>query len=136
MNTFERLLKADAAKADQMQTKVIRSNRLAFILGEDEPVDITIKALPTREIQFVQEFLSDKHGNVIPGRYLDANFIICTKGIVDPDVTSPDLISHFGVRDSKALVEKIFQVEAANIASEIMSLSGADENVRDEIKNS
>ena len=136
MNTFERLLKADAAKANEMQTKVIRSHRLAFILGEEEPVEITIRALPTRDIQFVQEFLSDKNGKVIPGRYLDANFIICTKGIVEPDVTSPELISHFGVRDSKALVEKIFQAEAANIASEIMVLSGADEDVRSEIKNS
>ena len=135
MNTFERLLKADSAKPDQMQTKVIKSYRLAFILGENEPVEMTIRALPTRDIQYVQEFLSDKKGNVMPGRYIDANFIICTKGIVEPDVTSPDLISHFGVRDSKALVEKIFQAEAANIASEIMALSGADEDVRSEIKN-
>ena len=135
MNTFERLLKADAAKASEMQTKVIKSKRLAFILGEEEPVDMTIRALPTRDIQYVQEFLSDKNGNVIPGRYLDANFIICAKGIVDPDVNKQELISHFEAKDAKALVEKIFQAEAANIASEIMSLSGADQDIKTEIKN-
>ena len=135
MNTFERLLKADAAKASEMQTKVIKSKRLAFILGEEEPVDMTIRALPTRDIQYVQEFLSDKNGNVIPGRYLDANFIICAKGIVDPNINSQELISHFEAKDAKALVEKIFQAEAANIASEIMSLSGADQDIKTEIKN-
>ena len=136
MNTFERLLKADSAKPDQMQKKVIKSKRLAFVIGEEEPVDITIRALNTREIQYVQDFLSDKNGKVIPQRYLDANLIICTKGIVDPDISNQQLISHFGVKDSKALVEKLFQAEAANIATEIMTLSGAGEDVNAEIKNS
>ena len=136
MNTFERLLKADTAKPDQMQKKVIKSKRLAFVIGEEEPVDITIRALNTREIQYVQDFLSDKNGKVIPQRYLDANFIICTKGIVNPDISNQQLISHFGVKDSKALVEKLFQAEAANIATEIMTLSGAGEDVNAEIKNS
>ena len=108
MNTFERLLKADSAKPDQMQKKAIKSKRLAFVIGEEEPVDITIRVLNTREIQYVQDFLSDKNGKVIPQRYLDANLMICTKGIVDPDISSQQLISHFGAKDSKALVEKLF----------------------------
>ena len=135
MNTFERLLKADVAKVNEMEKKVMPSRRLAFILGEKEPVDITIRALPTRDIQYVQEFLSDKDGNVIPGRYLDANFIICEKGIVEPDIHSRELIEHFGASDAKDLVEKLFQSEAANIATEVMALSGADSDVRAEVKN-
>ena len=135
MNTFEKLLKADAARLNEMETKVVKSRRLAFILGEKEPVDITIRALPTRDIQYVQEFLSDKKGNVIPGRYIDANFIICEKGIMEPDLHSPELLQHFGATNAKDLVEKIFQSESANIATEIMELSGADSDVRAEVKN-
>ena len=135
MNVFEKLLKADAAKADELETKVIKSRRLAHILGEKDPVDITIRALPTRDVQYIQEYTTDKNGNEITGRYVDACFIACTMGIVEPDVSSEELISHFGAKDSKALVEKLFQMEGAAIAAEIMELSGGDINVKDEIKN-
>ena len=128
-------MKADKGILDQMETKVIQSQRLGFILGEDGPVDITIRALPTKDIQYIQDFLTDKKGNVIPGRYLTANFMICTMGIIDPDISSPEIINHFETRDSKELVEKIFQAEAANIAVEIMKLSGADKDFTADIKN-
>lgn len=137
MNTFERLLTVDAKKVDEMETKTIRSKRLAFVLGEKEPVEITIRALTPRELKDVETFLSDKNGKVITSRYVDVNFMICAMGIVDPPVSDPALKEHFGVTSAQAVCEKIFQTEAANIAVEITNHSGADLNVgaREEIKN-
>lgn len=135
MNLFDRLMKADAAKADEMETKKVTSKRLAHILGEKEPVSITIRALPSREVQHIQEYITDDKGRTITGRLLDASFMACAKGIVDPDVTNTDFIAHFGARDAKGVVEKVFQMEATDIGAKIMTLSGADTNNGEEIKN-
>lgn len=135
MNTLERLLKTDPEKLEERETKVIKSKRLAFLFGENEPVDVTIQALDIRELEFIEEFVTDKNGNANTKRYIDANFKICAKGIIDPPVNSEELMAHYGVKSSERVVEKIFQAEATNIATDIMALSGADKDMTSEIKN-
>ena len=135
MNVLEKLLKADAAKADETQTKVVMSNRLAQCLGEEGPLPVTIRALTAREVQDVNIFSSDEKGANVPSRNLDACLLACEKGIVEPDVRDKALADHYGVRGAGRVVEKIFQMEAVSIATEIMTLSGTDLDLGTEIKN-
>ena len=134
MNTFEKLLKADKSDLSKRETAEIESKRLAFILGEKQPVKITIQALTIREIEFLEEFSTYADGNVRQDRAIDANVETCKMGIVDPDFKSKELISHFGAKDEGDVLEKVFQAELAKIAIEIMRLSNAGD-YQDEVKN-
>ncbi len=135
MNTFEKLLKIDKAKMNERERKVIQSKRLAFLFDEDKPVDITIQALASRDLQFIQEYLSDSKGNVRDDRYLDACNKICAMGIVDPDLSAKEMLDHCGAKDVEKVMEIVFQTEVANISTEILALTGADRDINDEIKN-
>ena len=53
MNTFEKLLKLDAGKLNEKQTKEIPSKRLTFLFEEDATVKI--RALSSRDIEYVNE---------------------------------------------------------------------------------
>ena len=135
MNTFDKLLKADKNKADELPTAVFKSKRLAFIVGEDEPVDVTYRALTTREIQYFNEYMTDNNGEVNQHRMIDGNVMICAKAIQDPNVNDQALVDHFEAKSVNDLCEKLFQMEAATIASKVMELSGAKDDAEDEIKN-
>ena len=133
MNAFEKLLKLDKGKLNEMPTKEIPSKRLAFLLGEDSAT-IKIRALSSREIEYVTEFTTDAKGELNQRRVIDGNAWVCPKAIVEPDVRSDELIQHFGATDSKNLCEKLFEMEMATIASEVMELSGIGTN-EDDVKN-
>ncbi len=136
MNTFEKLMKADAKKrVGQFETKTIKSKRLAFLMGEKEPVDITISAVDYDEIEYISEYITDKKGSPVPNKEFKTSLIACAKGIIDPPVSSDEFISYFGATDAKDAVKKVFQGEVAGIAGEIMKLSIPDAGAKDEIKN-
>ena len=133
MNEFEKLLKLDKGKLNEMPTKEIPSKRLAFLLGEDSAT-IKIRALSSREIEYVTEFTTDANGDVNQRRLIDGNALVCSKAIIEPDVKSDELIQHFGASDSKDLCEKLFEMEMATIATEVMELSGIGASEND-VKN-
>ena len=133
MNTFEKLLKLDAAKVNELPTNEIPSKRLAFLL-DDEEATVKIHALSSRDIEYVNEFMTDSNGKINQRRLIDSNALICSMAIVEPNVNDPQLISHFGANDAKDLCEKLFQMEMASIASEVMELSGISTS-EDDIKN-
>ena len=135
MNTFDKLLQADKSRAEELQTAVFKSKRLAFILGESEPVDVTYRALTTREIQYFNEYMTNSKGEVNQHRVIDGNTMICAKAIQDPDINDQKLVEHFGAKSTNDLCEKLFQMEAATIAAKVMELSGATDDAEDEIKN-
>lgn len=133
MNAFEKLLKLDKGKLNEMPTKEIPSKRLAFLLGEDSAT-IKVRALSSREIEYVSEFTTDANGDVNQHRLIDGNALLCSKAIIEPDVRNDELIRHFDAVDSKDLCEKLFEMEMASIASEVMELSGITASEND-IKN-
>lgn len=134
MNAFEKLLKLDKGKLSERQMKVIPSKRLAFLFGDDEGATVKIRALSSRDIEYVNEFMTDTDGNINPRRLIDGNALICSKAIVEPNVNDAGLIAHFGAADAKDLCEKIFEMEMSTIASEVMELSGASIDT-DDVKN-
>jgi hypothetical protein len=135
MNAFEKLLKLDKGKLDEMPTKEIASKRLTFLLGEGDEVEkVKIRALSSREIEYVTEYTTDSNGDVNQHRLIDGNALVCSKAILEPNVRDEELISHFGARNAQDLCEKIFQMEMAAIASEVMELSGVGVNEND-VKN-
>ena len=132
MNTFEKLLKLDAGKLNEKQTKEIPSKRLTFLFEEDATVKI--RALSSRDIEYVNEYMTDADGNINQRRLIDGNALICSMGIIEPPIQNEELITHFGAKDAKDLCEKLFEMEMATIATEVMELSGIGASEND-VKN-
>lgn len=137
MNLVEQLIKQDAKKATELETGTFPSKRMARILGKDgETVDITIKAIESRRISDISGYQYDKKGRFDISKTYDARLMACVEGCVDPDLRNKDLQQHFECRSAKELAEKLFQMEAADIADAIMALSGVnDEEDEDNVKN-
>lgn len=136
MNLVEGLLKADQAKAKEYATGTFKSKRLAKVLGQDEPVEITIREIDLKTIKNIKEFATRKDGTADPRKSLDSNFLMVTKGVVDPDLNNEELQKHFGASSAMELAEILFRFEAAFIADEIVKLSNMSmEDAEDIIKN-
>lgn len=141
MNLADKLLQADLKTAEERETKVFKSKRLQKILGEKEPVPVTIKEMNPRRINDIVDYQTKKDGSVDMKKTYDASLMMCVEGCVEPDLTDKNLQEHFGCDNAKALAEKLFRAEAGDIAKEISILSGVaedgeeDEKREKEIKN-
>ena len=138
MNLVDKLLKADTKKADELETDVFKSKRLAKILGmKEETADITIREVKSRRVNDIMAYQVDGKGRMDFSKSFDAKLMMCIEGVVDPDLRNKDLQKHFGVGSAKELAEKIFGIEVTDISDEISRLSGlGDEgNLEEEIKN-
>lgn len=136
MNLVEGLLKADQEKAKEYATRKFLSKRLAVVLGQDEPVEITIREVEIETIKNVQQFTTRRDGTMDSSKAFDANLILCAKGIVDPDLNNPELQKHFGASSAMDLAEILFRFEAAYIADAITKLSNMSRaDVEEIIKN-
>lgn len=138
MNLVDKLLKADTKKADELETGVFKSKRLAKILGmKKETADITIREVKSRRVNDIMAYQVDGKGRMDFSKSFDAKLMMCIEGVVDPDLRNKDLQKHFGVGNAKELAEKIFGIEVTDISDEISRLSGlSDEgNLEEEIKN-
>lgn len=137
MNLVDELLKCDSKKADERQTKVLKSKRLATILGVDEPVDITIKELPPKRLNEILSLQIDKKGHIITSKMYDANLLIAVEGVADPDLRNADLLEHFGCATPKDLAEKLFGSEVNKISAEVIAMGNLndEEENEEEIKN-
>lgn len=134
MNVVERLMKADAKKADEKITKVYKSKALARLLGEEEPVDITIQEVSQKRTCEIMDGIYDSKGNLNLPKTYKANCNLCIAGIIEPSMKDKDLQEHFGCKMAVDLVEKLFKDEANDIAREIKNISDIDGD-EDEIKN-
>ena len=135
MNAFDKLMKMDTAKLNELPTKEITSKMLLFRFdGDKEAAKIKIRALSARDLQYVSEMTTDNNGEVNEHRVIDGSAWICTHGIVEPDVNNRDLIEHFGARNAQDLCEKLFQMEMADISQKIVELSNAGVT-EDDVKN-
>lgn len=131
MSLVSELLKADAKKADELRTGTFKSKQLARFFGKDEPIDITIRELPARRLARLTDNADDNE------KSYEANLKILVEGVVDPDLKNDDLKEHFGCKMAIDLAEKLFKLEATQISTAIVELSGMGSNNDDEdiIKN-
>lgn len=135
MSVVDFLMQLDAEKLAEVPTKEVRVKSLSEKAGQD--VTVTVKALPGRKLTELTG-LAMKDGEVDIKRAFDANLLIVTNGLMEPDVKNKDLQEHFGAASPKDLTEKLFNGgEIMNLADEIRKLSGYDEEdkVDEEIKN-
>ena len=137
MNLVDKLLKSDAKKADELEKKIIKSKKLARILGTDEAVDITIREIPTKRLNEIIAMQVDKKGKLDTSKMFDAKAILVAEGVIEPEVTNKDLLNHFNCPTPKDLVIKLFGNEITSISDEIAKLGGilTDEDEEEEIKN-
>lgn len=145
MNLVDQLLKADIKKADELETGVFKSHKLAKVLGvkptDDNPaptIDVTIREVKSRRVNDIMSYQLNKKGDFDYGKTYDAKLMMCVEGVAEPDLRDKALQEHFEVSDAKALCEKLFGNEITDLSDAISSLSGirADgENEEEEIKN-
>lgn len=135
MNLVDQLLKADAKKINDLNTSVYLSKKLAKVLGQDEPVEVTIREIPSRRLNEVIAYQLDKKGNVDFAKTYDTKLMVCLEGIVDPSMRNKELQEHFGAKTGTDLIEKLFGSEVNEISDAISALSGLTGNEEEEIKN-
>lgn len=137
MNLVEQLLKADAKKAEEREKSIYASKKLAFILGQKEPVKISLQEIGTRRLNDILALQVDKKGNVDLTKSLDSKLLCCVEGITEPNLKDKALQEHFGCGTPKDLALKLFGFEVTDISDEICALSGVnpEEDTEDEIKN-
>lgn len=137
-NLVDRLMKADKAKIGEMRTGVFKSQKLADIIGETEPVEIKIHELKGRRMNALQSEQIKNDGTVDFEKAYDTQLRICVEGISEPNLKDKELQQHLGCSLATELCEKIFNSEVSLIADEIVSLGIKinDKETENEIKNS
>nr|DAJ33513.1 MAG TPA: tail assembly chaperone protein [Caudoviricetes sp.] len=137
-NLVDRLMKVDKAKIGEMRTGVFKSQKLADIIGETEPVEIKIHELKGRRMNALQSEQIKNDGTVDFEKAYDTQLRICVEGISEPNLKDKELQQHLGCSLATELCEKIFNSEVSLIADEIVSLGIKinDKETENEIKNS
>lgn len=137
MNLVEKLMKADAKKADEREVGVFKSTQLSRILGEKGPVDVKIQELSARRKNELVAMAVDDDGRADMSKAYDANLKVVIAGVTEPNLKDKDLQEHFGCKMAVDLAEKLFKSEVTDIATAIFSLGtvGDGKDDEDEIKN-
>ena len=137
MNLVEKLMKADAKKADEREVGVFQSTQLARILGERKPVDVKIQELSARRKNELLAMAVDDNGRADMSKAYDANLKVVIAGVIEPNLKDKDLQEHFGCKMAVDLAEKLFKSEVTDIATAIFELGtvGEEKDDEDEIKN-
>ena len=140
MNLVDQLLKADVKKAEELEVKVFRSQKLAKILGtEEKTVDVTIREVKSRRVNDIIAYQMDRKGRFDYSKSFDAKVMMCIEGVVDPDLRNKNLQEYFECANAKELTEKLFGNEVNELSDAISELSGVktddDEDPEEEVKN-
>lgn len=138
MNLVEKLLAVDKGVIEKAQTQEVPSRMLAKLLGEEKPVNITVRALSGDEFTSLSLSGTDEDGNWINEQGYDTTAKIVAAALVNPDVKNKDLIEHVGAVTPADAVKKIFKGEVnkiGSIVSEISGFSDPDEEEVEKVKN-
>lgn len=133
MNLVEKLIRIDKEKANEKETKKIKSRKLSRLLGED--TEITIQELSGKRFNDLIAMCVDKNGKKDWHKINDMNLMFCVEGIIEPSMKDASLMEHFGAKTPKDLVEILFDAESASISDEISALSGFTKDAEEEVKN-
>ncbi|MCM1364705.1 MAG: hypothetical protein NC122_06310 [Faecalibacterium sp.] len=142
MSLLDRILSVDKSSIKEYETEKIKSKMLQRFLGEDEPVEITVRSLPAKKVNRFIGKQFDKKGNLDFDKSLRAKANLAVEGIVDPSLKDSKLIAFLDVETPADAAEKLFGLELTNITDKICELSGMvtdeeeAEEEDDEIKNS
>lgn len=137
MNLVDQLLKADIKKADELETGIYHSKKLAKLIGSEAPVDVQIREVKSRRLNDIVAYQFDKNGKTNFSKTYDTKLMLCLEGVVDPPLKDKTLQEHFECDNAKDLCEKLFGYEVNGLSEEISKLSGVinDEDIDEEIKN-
>lgn len=139
MTLVDQLLSADAKKAEDLNTSVFLSEKLAHIIGSKTPVEVKIKEVKSRRVNDIVSSQVDKKGNFDYSKSYDAKLRMVAEGCVEPDLRNKGLQDHFGCSLATELAEKLFGSEINPLSDAISTLSGVtidkDEDTEKEIKN-
>lgn len=137
MNLVDKLLQADAGKATELETKVIKSKRMSKILGVKDATEITIREIPAKRLHELMSMQFDKNGKVDPEKSFAAQTLVAAEALVEPSMKDKSLQEHFSCKTPKDLAMKLFGLEVKQIADEVVILSGYGdvEDTDEEIKN-
>lgn len=137
MNLVEKLMKADAKKADEREVGVFKSMQLSRILGEKDPVDVKIQELSARRKNELIATATGENGKMDVSKAYDANLKVVVAGVTEPNLKDKDLQEHFGCKMAIDLAEKLFKSEVTDIATAIFELGvvGEEKDDEAEIKN-
>ena len=136
-NLVDRLLKADAKKADERITGTFKSHSLARLLGDSEPVEVTIQEISGRRQSELLDGTTDADGGVDLPKAYDANLKIIVAGVIDPPLKDKEVQSHFGCHMAIDLADKLFKGEVGELSDAILKLGkvGDVSDDEEEIKN-
>lgn len=134
MNLIEQLIRIDAEKANEKETKKIKSDRLTKLLGS--ATEIEIQELNGRKVNNISQMIIDKNGNKDFSKMYDMNLMYCVEGIIEPSLKDAALMEHFHAKTPKDLAAILFSTESGKIANEIARLSGVGADAEEEVKNS
>ena len=135
MNLVEKLVKADCSKAYELKRGTFKSKRLAQLIGETDPVEITVREIPQRKLNELMAMQYSNKGNFQIERTFDAKLMSIVEGVVEPSMTDKDLLNHFNASTPKELAEVLFGSEVTAISDAIMELSGVSEENEEDLKN-
>lgn len=135
MNLVEKLVKADCSKAYELKRGTFKSKRLAQLIGETEPIEITVREIPQRKLNELMAMQYSSKGNFQIERTFDAKLMSIVEGVVEPSMTDKDLLNHFNASSPKELAEVLFGSEVTAISDAIMELSGVSEENEEDVKN-
>lgn len=139
MNLVEQLLKADTKKADELESGVFHSRRLAKILGsKEETVEVAIREVASRKVNDIVAYQVNTKGNFDYSKSYDAKLMMVVEGVASPELRNKELQAHFNCDNAKELAEKLFGLEINALSDAISALSGIMSDTTDteeEIKN-
>lgn len=135
MNLVDKLLKADVKKADELESGVFQSKRLAKILGEEGTIPVEIREVHSRRLNDIVSYQIRDNGKYDFSRSFDAKIMMCVEGIVSPNLRDKGLQEHFECDNARELCEIIFANEITAISDAISELSGVSDDDEEEIKN-
>jgi len=124
MNLTDKLLTADRAKMNEVNTGKYHSKRLESALGVKDPVEI--KSIDYEYLMRIMAPCYNSDGSVNYSAMPKAQKKICVAGITNIDFRDQNLKEHFGAATPDDLCYEIFKGEIADISGEILELSGYD----------
>lgn len=132
MNLVDELLQKDISEAMKKKTGIVKSKRLAEVLGRTEPVEIQIKEIRQRRVNEIIGMQFDKKGKRDFGKIFDANLVAITEGVTYPPMNDKRLMEKFRADSPKQLAEFMFGGEVGRISDAILELSGVKGDEDDE----
>lgn len=132
MNNIDLMMKMDSGKLTVAPTRDIT------VTVGDEEMTWKIKALAGKRFQELSGKAVDDDGNVDMERAYGANLLLCSEGVVDPDLKDKELMAHFGAATPADLLDKLFKYnggEIGRIADAIVDLSGYGKDTKKKVKN-